>query len=123
MKYYIGTKNIETNSLIFSRKPLQLFVKSEHIYALSNGFDFTILINEKNKYKFFISTISTILFEFELDINDIIDNIYFNYNINGYSNRLPYTTYIYIDYPCKLLIYTIFNKIILIFTISRFSTI
>lgn len=112
MSYYISAKNIDNNSIIRSQSPLNIFIKSKHIYGLFNENDFKIIIDEGVEYKFFISTISTILFEFELDINSIIEKIYSIYNIIGYSTKIPYTHFFYINFPNKKLIYTIFSYVL-----------
>jgi hypothetical protein len=113
MKYYIGVKNLETNSVIISLNPLNSLIQSKNIYSLFDQNDFKIEIDEKQKYIFFISTnrnINTKIFEFELDINSIIEKLYSSYDIIGYSTKIPYTSYIYINYPYKSVIYAIFNK-------------
>ena len=113
MTYYIGIKNLETNSVIISLNPLNSLIQSKNIYSLFDQNDFKIEIDEKQKYIFFISTnrnINTKIFEFELDINSIIEKLYSSYDIIGYSTKIPYTSYIYINYPHKSFIYAIFNK-------------
>ena len=113
MTYYIGIKKLESNSVILSFTPLNTIIQSKNIYGLFNQNDFKIEIDAKEKYTFFISTnrnINTKIFEFKLDINSIIEKIYSSYDIIGYSTKIPYTSYIYINYPYKSFIYTIFNK-------------
>ena len=113
MKYYIGYNNIDSNSVILSQIPLTSLIQSKNIYGLLNENNFKILIDKNKKHNFFISTdrnINNKIFEFELDIKSIINKLYSSYHIIGYSTKIPYTSYIYINYPYKSFIYTIFNK-------------
>lgn len=112
MSYYINAKNIDNNSIIRSQTPLNIFIKSKHIYGLFNENDFKILINKKIKYNFFISKNNSILFEFVIDVNSIIDKLYTSYDRIGYSTQIPYTHFVYINYPNKSLIYSIFSYIL-----------
>jgi hypothetical protein len=112
MSYYINAKNIDNNSIIRSQTPLNIFIKSKHIYGLFNENDFKILINKKIKYNFFISKNNSILFEFVIDVNSIIDKLYTSYDRIGYSTQIPYTHFFYINYPNKSLIYSIFSYIL-----------
>ena len=88
MSYYINAKNIDNNSIIRSQTPLNIFIKSKHIYGLFNENDFKILINKKIKYNFFISKNNSILFEFVIDVNSIIDKLYTSYDRIGYSTHI-----------------------------------
>jgi len=110
MSYYINAKNINNNSIIRSQTPLNPFIQKKHIYGIFNENDFKILINKKLQYTFFISKNNTILFEFVIDINSILDKLYSSYERIGYSTQIPYTHFFYINYPYKSLIYTIFSK-------------
>ena len=112
MSYYINAKNIDNNSIIRSQKPVNIFIKRKHIYTLFNDNDFKILINKKLKYKFFISKNNTILFEFIIDINSILDKLYSSYDRIGYSTQIPYTHFFYINFPNKTLLYNIFSYVL-----------
>lgn len=112
MSYYISAKNIDNNSIITSQTPLNTFIKSKHIYGLFNENYFKIRINNKLEYTFFISKNNTILFEFVIDINSILDTLYSSYDRIGYSTQIPYTHFFYINFPNKSLIYTIFSYIL-----------
>jgi len=111
MPYYINAKNIENNSVITSKTPLNPFIQNKQIYGLYNENDFKILINKKLQYTFFISKNNTILFEFVIDINSILDKLYASYDRIGYSTQIPYTHFFYINFPNKSLIYSIFSHI------------
>jgi len=112
MSYYINAKNIDNNSIITSQTPLNIFIKRNHIYGLFNENDFKILINKKLEYNFFISKNNTILFEFIIDINSILDKLYSSYDRIGYSTQIPYTHFFYINFPNKTLLYNIFSYVL-----------
>ena len=112
MSYYINAKNIENNSIIRSQTPLNIFIKRTHIYCLFNENNFKMIIYEGIKYKFFISNNNTILFEFVIDINSILDKLYSSYDRIGYSTQIPYTHFFYINFTKKKLIYTIFSYVL-----------
>lgn len=111
MSYYICAKNKDNNSIITSQTPLNPFIQNKNIYGLFNEDDFKILINKKLEYTFFISKKNTILFEFILDKNSIIDKLYSNYDNIYYSAQFPYTHFFYINFPNTSLIYSIFSYI------------